>query len=151
MTRKRFSMLLLTLVTLCFVGVELAGDVTAQPPRRPGGRPPGKPRRDEVVGAIWYFVANNGPSVDGTSETPRKIDFRYRAVDFALHDMRKNDVIGKTEPLGPGKSRVTFHDNSRFPCSFEIEQIRKPPKPLWKGKAEFEGQTWAVTLEGVRN
>lgn len=118
---------MLPLVTLCLVGVELASDVTAQPPRRPGGRPPGKAKGGEVNGAIWHFVANNGPSVDGTSETPRKIEFRYLAVDLALHDMRRNDVIGKTEPLGPARSRVTFHENSPFPCSFEIEKIRKPP------------------------
>lgn len=137
MCRTNIAWLLLGLVVLPTIGT----DADAEPPRRRGG---------DVKGAIYHFMATNGPSVRGTSEEPRKIEFRYRAIDLVLHDMVRNEVIGKTEPDGPQKARVTFNDESRFPCKFDIEKVAQNP-PVWKGKAEFKGQTWYVTLRGLKN
>ncbi len=137
MCRTNIAWLLLGLVVLPTIG----RDADAEPPRRRGG---------DVKGAIWLFSATNKPSVRGTSEAPRTIEFRYRAEDLVLHDMVRNEVIGKSEPKGPDKSLVTLNDESRFPCTFEIEKVAKDP-PLWKGKAEFKGQTWYVTLRMNRN
>jgi hypothetical protein len=137
MCSKRVAWLLLGWMSLSLLG----GGANAEPPRRKGG---------DVNGAIWQFSATNGPSVRGTSEKPRTIEFRYRAEDLVLHDMVRNEVIGKSEPKGPDKSRVTFNEEFRFPCTFDIEKISKDP-PVWKGKAEFKGQTWYVTMRMIRN
>jgi hypothetical protein len=136
MCSKRVAWLLLGWMSLSL----LAGGASAEPPRRKGGN---------VKGAVWQFSATNGPSVRGTSEKPRTIEFRYRAEDLVLHDIVRNEVIGKSEPDGPQKSRVTFNDESRFPCTFDIEKLAKDP-PVWKGKTEFKGQTWYVTMRMVR-
>ena len=97
----------------------------------------------KVDGAVWGFVA--------TSRDGQQIRFRYVARDLVLVDPETQEVIGKSVPITPKRSRVTFEKNSKFPATFEIVNVHREGHPMWNGTADYDGKSWTIRLTGLVN
>lgn len=140
---KRVALLISALgVASCALWIDGTPTTEAAAPQKKQA-PPKTKRKNAVNGALWSFAATNRQG--------KQIRFRYRAEDLVLYDPDSGAVIGKSEPIGDKRSRVTFNEKSQFPTTFEIRQTDTAPNPKWAGRANYDNDTWTIELRGLIN